>query len=155
MRGKKTDTEFLSSFITQCVMQNKNSSEQIIEEAKSQISDIDQKIQEVEKLKIVRSKLLGVIDSFEKPNKNDKHNEVKILSFFKIQNPTICKYICNSLKNSNIKINGLQDPKYNQADIMFSVKQLIEHKVIYKTGDVLLRGDMFQEYMKFVLQESI
>lgn len=154
MRGKKTDNEFLSSFITQCVKKNINSSEQIAEAARQKVLEIDQKIKEVELLKVTRSKLLDVIATFDKPTKSDKNEEAKILSFFKIQNPLVCKFLCESIKNSTIKLGAFKESKHPQEDILFCIKQLIEHKVIHKTGDHLLRGDMYQEYMKFVLQES-
>jgi hypothetical protein len=75
MKGKKVDTEFLSYFISECIKKNKVITEDIIQEAKEEITNIDSKIKEVEKLKILRSKLIDVIHTFEKPAKSNK-NEI-------------------------------------------------------------------------------
>jgi len=154
MRGRKIDSEFLSQFITECISNNKTSTDQIIDCARTQIESIDQKIKEVERLRLKRSKLLDVILTFEKSDNTRKSNESKVLSFFKIQNPHICKFICDNMKESAIKLESLYNRGYSIQDIVFCIKQLIEHKVISKAGDYLLRGELFQEYLKFVLQDS-
>ena len=153
MRGRKIDSEFLSQFITECINDNRASTDQIIDCAKTQIEFIDQKIKEVEKLRLKRNKLLDVVLTFEKSNNTRKINESKVLSFFKIQNPHICKFICDNMKESAINLESLYNRGYLIQDIVFCIKQLIEHKVISKTGDYLLRGELFQEYLKFVLQD--
>lgn len=152
MRGKKTDTGFLSQFISQCVSNNIIDQDGIVSQARTEISAIDKQIQEVEKLKITRSKLLDVVATFEKKTSSHKE-EIKILSFFKLQNPDICKYICDQLKDENMKMETLFLGWHPVADIIFCVKQLLEHKIISKAGDVLIKGDMFNEYVKFVFRE--
>lgn len=152
MRGKKKDSEFLSDFIVQCVNSGKNSPEDIVVEAKARINQIDMKIQEVERLKVSRSKLLDVIESFEKEEKVSASYEAKILSLFNIQYPIICKRICDHLKTSNILIKEINE--FPTQDIVFCVKQLLELKIISKIGDCLLRGEMFDDYLKFVLREE-
>lgn len=152
MRGKKKDSEFLSNFITECIGNHKNSPEEIVAEAKVRISNIDSKIKEVENLKAVRSKLLDVIGTFEQPSKAASTREIKALSFFKIQYPAICKQICDTLKTCNVHITWLYE-KFTPQDVIFCIKQLIEMKIISKTGDCLFRGEMFEDYLKFVLQE--
>lgn len=153
MRGKKKDSEFLSNFITECIGNHKNSPEEIVEEAKAKILSIDSKIKEVERLKTVRSKLLDVIGTFEQPSKASSTREIKALSFFKIQYPSICKHICDTLKTCNVNIDWLY-AKFTPQDVIFCVKQLTEMKIIYKTGDCLFRGEMFEDYLKFILQEK-
>lgn len=152
MRGKKVDTDFLSQFISQCVLKNIVSQDDIVEQAKSEISNIDEQIKKVEKLKIVRSKLLDVISTFEKKSASHKE-EIRILSFFQMQKPDVCQYICVQLKDENLKLEELYCRSYQVADIIFCVKQLIEHKIVSKAGDVLIKGDTFDEYVKFVLRE--
>lgn len=154
MRGRKIDSEFLSQFITECINDNKTSTDQIIDCAKTQINFIDQKIKEVEELRSKRSKLLGIVLTFEKPDNTNKINESKVLLFFKIQNPHICKFICDNMKESAIKLDSLYNRGYSIQDIVFCIKQLVEYKVISKVEDCLLRGKLFQEYLKFVLQDS-
>jgi len=154
MRGRKVDTEFLTSFITSCVESGKSSSEDILKEAQDKIANIDVQIKEVEKLKAIRTKLLDVVLTFDKATKEIKTEDCKILTFFEIQNPHICKYICDKVKNSPITINSLSNNAYDITDILFCVKQLIEHGVISRIRDALLRGELFNEYLKFVLRTS-
>lgn len=154
MRGKKVDSDFLSLFISKCVGLNKSSQEDIVKSAQQEISIIDKKIIEAEKLKITRSKLLDVIETFEK-QKTSHTKDAKILSFFCIQHPSICKYICNFLKKESVKIDVLYTTEFLKTDIIFCIKQLQEHKVISKVGEHLIRSDKFNDYVKFVLHENI
>lgn len=154
MRGKKTDSQFLSDFISASVESGIDNPEGIVSRAKSLITEIDEQIRNIEKQKLVRSKLLDVISAFEKPSKTSKHEEVKILSFFKIQNTHICKFVCDHLKLGVVTIEGLTNLEYVASDVLFCVKQLIEHKVLSKSGNHLLRGEMFDEYLKFVLRDN-
>lgn len=153
MRGRKTDSLFISDFIAGCVQSGHDTADAIVQQAKQSINSIDDEIQKVEKLKVTRAKLLDVVATFEKASKPSKSEEARILSFFKIQHPQICKYICDSLKGGVVAIESLGN-KYPHQDMMYCVKQLIEYKVIAKSGAHLLRGEAFGEYMKFVLQES-
>jgi hypothetical protein len=152
MRGKKVDTEFLSGFISKCVSQNKTAQEEIVQAAKNEIATIDAKIIEVEKLRVIRSKLLDVVSTFEKTNVSRKE-EAKVLPFFRIQHPKVCKFICDVLKKETVKVDHLHNTEFTVADIVFCIKQLQEHKVVAKMGDFLIRGDKFDEYAKFVLCE--
>lgn len=153
MRGKKTDSEFISEFISQSIQQGMDTPELIVQNAKNMISSIDEQIKKIEEQKVVRSKLLDVINNFEKNNKQTKVEEAKVLSFFKIQNPHICKYICNRLKKTGLTINEIYHTDFSELDMVFCIKQLIEFKVITRMGDSLLRGEKFDEYLKFVLKE--
>lgn len=150
MRGKKTDSEFLSSFISECVQKGMETTSDIVTHARSMIKDIDQEIQRVERQKVVRSKLLDVIATFDSSSKTSKSSEVRALSFFKIQNPIICKHICDILKKKPTEMEGFLG-KFPKEEIIFCIKQLIEHKVIHKSNNVFLRGDAFEDYNKFVL----
>ena len=153
MRGKKVDTEFLSGFITKCIVRSKTTQEEIVEAAKNEIAAIDAKIIEVEKLKVIRSKLLDVVSTFEKPTIS-RREEAKVLPFFRFQHPRVCKFICDALKKETVKIDYLHRSEFPVADIVFCIKQLLDHKVIAKMGEYLIRGDKFDEYAKFVLCEA-
>ena len=154
MKGKKTDTEFISDFISQCVMQGLDTPESIVAHAQEMINGIDEEIKLVEKKKITRSKLLDVVSSFGKEQKSNKSEEIRALSFFKLQHPAICQHICNRLKVGPLDIIGLEHgASYSQPDVVFCVKQLLESKVISKTGKYFLRGEHFNDYMKFVFKE--
>lgn len=152
MKGKKADSEFVSDFITKCVTDGITTPDAIAAKAWNMIHEIDEKIQEVEKLKIQRSKLMDVVFTFEKPSKTSKSDEVRALAFFKIQNPLICKVICDKLKSGPCDIEGFGN-SYSKEDIMFGLKQLLENKVIGRTNNFFLRGEAFDEYLKFALKE--
>lgn len=155
MKGKKVDNQFVSNFISSCIKNGIESQDEIITHAKALVKDIDAEIKKVEEQKVLRSKLLDVISTFERSSKSSNIEEIKILSFYKIQNPHICQYICEKLKNRVVKIESLKNKQISVEDMMFCIKQLTEHKVISKIEDQLLRGDAFDDYMKFILRETV
>lgn len=65
MRGKSVDTEYVSSFVEECVTKDKNSPEEIVSEARIKISQIDMEIRRADQLKIERTKLIDVVNSFD------------------------------------------------------------------------------------------
>lgn len=152
MRGKKTDSQFLTDFISDCVEHQCLTPEDMMSAAQTEIDQINDQIRKVEQLKVRRSKLLDVIATFKEPQKASKE-EVRILSFFQIQNPHICKFICDAIKVAPCNREKLNSSQYFSHDINFCIKQLLEQRVIAKMGESLLRGEMFDEYSKFVLQE--
>lgn len=152
MKGKKIDRSFLSEFISDCVKNGITSSEDILILAKNKVNHIDCQIKEVEKMKVMRSKLLDVISTFDKSTKSSK-NEIKLLSFYKIQNQNIGEFISKFIMNSNeININSILHENYSKSDLFFCIKQLIEAKVLIKNGDKLSKGCMYDDYNKFVLR---
>lgn len=154
MKGKKIDTQFVSTFISTCIQKGLDSQDQIVEHARQTIQSIEEEIKKVEQQKVVRSKLLDVVAMFDKPLKPDKSEEIKILSFFKIQNPHICKHICDRVKNRVVKTDELKTKQFVIEDIVFCIKQLLEHRVIVKIEDKIARGETYDDYMKFVLREN-
>jgi len=151
MRGKKIDNEFLTEFITFCSSNNKCLPQEIINEAKKEIEIIEQKIKEVESLKIKRSKLLDVITIFNSEKKIVKQDDLNLLQYFNIENQHICKFICDLLTDNSFKINEIKSDIFSQNDILYCIKQLLEYKVIYKVDDCILRGIKYNEYYKVVL----
>jgi hypothetical protein len=156
MKGKKVDAEFVSNFITESIHSGCESQDQIVNRAKILLGEIDEELKKIEEKRAIRSKLLDVIASFEKPVKATKTEQVRILTFFQIQNPHICKDICQIVKNKIMTLDQLNRlcHTYSKDDIVFCVKQLLEHKVLSKNGEQLLRGDAFEDYLKFVLREG-
>ncbi len=150
MKGKKSDPNFLSQFIIDCVSMGKSSSEDMLEHAKKQIQDIDFKIKEVENLKPLRSKLLDVISVFEKTEETNLSKDCKLLLYFKIQNPEICKFVCDLVKDSPFKISKIVHSTFSEQDIIFCIKELLENKVLYKSNDHILRGEAYYDYIKNV-----
>ncbi len=154
MKGKKVDTQFVSSFISTCLQGGCDSQDQIVVRAKSMVQSIEEDIKRVEGQKLVRSKLLDVITMLEKPLKNDKQNDIQLLSFFKIEEPHICKYICDKVKSRTVKVDELTHKSFTSEDILFCVKQLTENHIIARLADHRLsKGEMYNDYLKFVLKD--
>jgi L-cysteine desulfidase len=65
MKGKKKDHEFISQFIQQSAQQGCTTPIAILAKAKKSVEQIDQEIRAMVDKKILRSKLLDVIETFE------------------------------------------------------------------------------------------
>lgn len=150
MRGKKTDPVFISQFIQESVQDGVTTTDEIIKRAKSRIEQIDAEIKSIEGMKIIRSKLLDVISSFEKTVTKDKAEEAKLLPFFNLQYPEKCKEICDKLRHGAESLSL----KIENATEVFCFKQLLEHKILAKKDYSLIPGERFNEYMTFVLREG-
>jgi hypothetical protein len=154
MKGKKSDPSFISFFISECVQAGLETPDEIVARAKKKIAEIDEEIKAVEVAKKTRSKLLDVISSFQKPVK-DKTEEAKLLPFFDLKYPDLCKSICERVKTMT-EIDRDQETFDNNTN--FIIKQLLECQVlsrkIERSADCIFQGPRFDEYMKFVLHED-
>jgi len=147
MKGKKIDNEFINSYINNCIKNNIFSSEEMLDLAKNKIKFIDEKIVEVEKLKLERNKLLDIVNLFGKNDKNISLKEIKLLSLYKIKNHNLCKIICTAIsKNKKFDID-LSSP-----EIIFCIKQLLENEVLEKDSNFFKKGKMFDSYQKIILR---
>lgn len=149
MKGKKNDTEFVSQFVEECLQQGIFLSEEMAKKAEHEITNIDEKIMQVENLKIRRSKLLDVISTFK--TSVPKNNDKKILCFYQIKYPNICKTICDSLRSFPAKKQDFLI--HSSHELNFCLKQLLENNIIARVGDHFVRGDSFDEYMKLTFGE--
>lgn len=156
MKGKKADAQYISEFITNCIANGIDNPEGILDLAKKMVSNIDQQLKDIDNKRLVRSKLLDVVAAFEKPIKVSKVQEARVLSFFQIKNAHICRHICNAIKNDTYSKDDLINlcQPFSKHDIVFCVKQLLEHSVLAKSNGLLQRGETFDEYIKFVLREA-
>lgn len=154
MRGKKTDPIFISEFITEAVKRGIETPDEIVKDAKNKIEQIDQEIKAIEGKKILRSKLLDVVLAFENPSSN-KSEDAKLLPFFKIQYPQTCKNICELLKyeTKSLPVRSLASVGFDAAEHNYCIKQMLEAKIIARVGDGLIKGECFDEYVKFVLRQ--
>jgi hypothetical protein len=152
MRGKKTDPEFVSQFLAQCISRGLIAPEEMVKAAKSELQVIDDKIKEVEQLKLKRSKLLDVIRTFEKPE--SKEEEIRLLPFFNLQYPSTCRKICKSMIEIDSDGSSFVAFEDKDPELVFCIKQLVEAKIISNINHCLFRGEMFNEYMRFVLRET-
>lgn len=155
MRGKKADPVFISEFMRESIQEGFETPAQIVERAKRIVGEIDEEIKAIVSKKIKRSKLLDVISTFENTVK-DKTEEAKLLPFFKLGYPLSCKFICELVKVRPLDIGEkfqLIGSGENDPHMRFSVKQLLECRVLSRSGNQIKCGDRFDEYMKFVLRE--
>lgn len=155
MRGKKSDSAFVAQFIDESIQQGMETPAQIVQHVKEQIAQIDAEIKAVEAKKLVRSKLLDVILNFEKLTK-DRSEDARLLPFFRLDYPRTCKFICERLKGHPLTIgekNQLLGSGETDPQIKYSIKQMLECKIVARVNDTLVRSDRFDEYMKFVLRE--
>lgn len=142
MKGKKSNIAFVSEFMSECVKDGKVSPEQIKETAETKLKEIDNKIQELELLKLTRSDLLDVIETFGGKNKLPEE-----LNLYSLNLPNICQDICVLMVTNPISMSSINSNKHDPQDIIFCIKQLIEHSIISKVDDILLRGDNFEKYL--------
>jgi hypothetical protein len=152
MRGKKIDTDFLSNFIQESVELGYESPKQILTRAKDIVRDIDDEIKQVELSKIKRSKLLGVIASFDEDVKPSKATEAKVLPFYKLSCPTICKHLCSEIKELGfLDADVIATEWAVDLNIPYSVKQMIEQQILLKVGKYILMGPSFKDYATYAL----
>jgi hypothetical protein len=158
VKGKKKDSEFVSSFIQESVKDGTDTPSAIVARARQMIDCIDEEIRAIEGKKVLRSKLLDVVASFEEATK-DKSEEAKLLPLFDMQYPERCKEICGLLRSfaRPLPVDScatyLEQSKGNNIT-KFCYKQLLERKVLNREGDNLVPGERFDEYMRLVLHES-
>lgn len=153
MKGKKVDRDFLNSFMNECLKNGISSSQDMALAAKNKIEIIDYRIREIEELKTLRCKLLDVVFSFEKAEKQISKEEQEALLFHKINNSAISKSICKLLIefNNELPLKELEGRiKKSKHDIYFCVKQMIDIDVCYRDGNNLSKGKLFDEYFSFV-----
>lgn len=152
MKGKKADPVFMAEFIGKCIGFGLDTPDKIVVRAKAIIASIDDEIKRIEQDKIYRSKLLSVIENFEKPNRV-KTEEEKSLDFFKLEDPKTCKFICDMIKVKPLTKKEMQTT--SESNIFFCIKQLINYKVLSVVDEgSVSRGERFDEYMIFVLREG-
>ena len=144
MKGKKTDFNFITEYINKCLEANISTNESIVNKAKEEISIIDDKIKEIELLKKKRCQLIDVVNFLDVKHKKDNIS----LKYYNLHNQHICKYICDSIKEKSVEISSLKE--YDISDIFFSIKQLIELKILVKNKDCIMHGDMYHDYMNFL-----
>ncbi len=152
MKGKKVDRDFLNNFMNECLKNGISSSEGMTQLAKNQIESIDYKIKEIEDMKSLRCKLLDVVSSFEKKDKQISDGDHNILLFYKIYDVNISKNICKMLiDNGELPLKFLEDnirkPKH---DVYFCVKQMIAIGVLNKQKNSLTKGCLFDKYFVFI-----
>ena|ERR1022692_1542871 len=161
MKGKKSDQAFIAQFITESVGQGIATPDKMLARAKTFIAEIDKEIKAIEEKKIIRSKLLDVVEAFEKKEQPDKTEEVKILELFELDYPETCQQICSFINNNDyMKIEELffyKDDDVTYSQVKFAVKQLLKANILIKDAEntMLIPGIRLPEYMKYVLQNEV
>jgi hypothetical protein len=155
MRGKKSDRAFVAEFIETSIQNGITTPSEMVQKAKEIIEQIEREIKAIEERKSLRSKLLDVILTFEKQTKSTSE-DAKFLSFFKLEYPAMCKFICDIVRKHPIEVGEKLMPLgsgENDPTMKFSIKQLLECKVLNRAGSEVGQGERFDEYMTFVLHE--
>ena len=153
MRGVKVDPDFMSKFISESIEYGHDSIDSIIACARQQISNIDKKIIEVEKLKVERSKLLAIVAKME-TDKSNKKEGANLLPLFSIKNLNLSKAICNQV-NEGISPHDVEVSGYQEYDVYFCIKDLCRHRVLSMENGVLLRGENYDRFLKSVVSVKI
>lgn len=151
MKGKKADSNFVSSFIEDCIGRSIYLTDDILNSARDKIAEIDSKIKEVEELKKLRPKLLDVVDTLSEKSKNV--NNPNILNLFKVKDKNLSKTICDLVKVQPVNENLVKSIGVAVEDINFCIKQLIDLKVLNKNGKFISKGEMFSIYLEKVFIE--
>lgn len=149
MKGHKADNEFISNFIGICIQNGKDSNELILSEAKKILASIDKKIIQAEKLKLKRSKILDVINAFDTKAHIENKN---IINLYKVSNLDLARKICKSLSNIGADLFTLEKLSKNKEDLLFTIKQLLENKIIIKNNNVYSKHEMYYQFVEKVLK---
>ena len=129
MKSKKINLEIVNKFIDECVENNICSPEQIINEAKKQIQDIDFEMFKILKLKNKKIELLETINFFSEFK--EKENK-----FIFLKDNKIIKEICEKIKfNENVK-----DYDSNL------LKKLIEYEILSIKNNKIILGKEYDNY---------
>lgn len=148
MRGKKVDTDFISTFINEACLQGKNTPEEIVVYAQQKINDIDIKIIEAEKLKKERSKLMDVSIVFKRNKRKENRLDEVLLNFYLIKD----KNIAASILSKVFQCSNMEQVKNicSSEDEKFCIKQLLEFKIIQRFGDVIIAAEHYQDFKNFL-----
>jgi cell shape-determining protein MreC len=159
MKGKKADINFVASFIIQCAKANKSTPKEICQEAQNQISLIDEKIKEINNLKLQRSRLQDVLSHFN-VLKKDNSKDKQILDFHNVKYKSTAAWILHYLGNLGSQVKRMEASELSklltencntpQEDINFTIKQLIELQVLKKINKELCADINFTSFGLFI-----
>ena len=149
MKGKKADTQFITNFIAESVAKGFVTPEQITKYAQSLVTGIDEEIIAVEQKKKTRSKLLDVIEAFNKSSK-DKTEETKKLPMLSFDYLDICQLICSDIESyKQLTIYALPNYTQDSDKVKYSIKQLLEANIIERVENNLIAGNKFNEFKEY------
>jgi hypothetical protein len=148
MKGKKFDREFLSEYMDECIAEGYRTSNDMVILAKEEITDIDREIRNIEEKKKRRSKLLSVIEEFDK--KGDKKYGANILPYFAFGDPVLNLSICQAIQVVSLNEFDLITAGGPRDITTIALKKLLKHKVLIKMGDYISQGAEYQKYYSFL-----
>lgn len=129
MKSKKINLDIINKFVDECVSNNICSPEQILNEAKKQIQDIDLEMFKILKLKDKKIELLEIINFFSEFK--EKENKFSLLKDNKI-----AKDIC-------LKIKLNEDITNCDSNIL---KKLIEYDILSIKNKKIVLGKEYENY---------
>lgn len=156
MKGKKTDTNFVANFVVSCVQKGKGTTEEICQEARNQIQLIDDKIKEINNLKLQRAKLQDVLSSFDDLKKDNLKDKL-ILKFYDVRYKpiamSIMEYLMSNVKKIDISIlmSLVQNSTFSKETVFYTVKELLELQILKKNNEEICPGSNFNIFYEFLM----
>jgi hypothetical protein len=149
MRGKIIDIDFINNFVKECEGLNKNSINEICEEAANRIGLIDEQI----KLRIKLNDVLNHFDYKKKTPNIEKEINNNYLNINKdYANKALCKINEGELMVQDLMsyINVVADGNdNNKKDFIFTVKRLFETQVLMRSEEgIVSKGMNFDTYQQ-------
>lgn len=133
MRGKSVNTEFVAEFIQECCVKNKTSPKEITSEAKLRISQIDQEIRRAEELKLTRSRLMDVVNSFgDDEEEKDKPESFVVRTEVESEQAKLILSMIAELKSITIESIVARVGESNKTRAFLAIKQLSEMGVVVR-----------------------
>ena len=147
MKGKKTDKDFVASFILNCAQKGISDLDQILNCAQKEIEELNIQIMNISLVKQRRSNLMDVLDSLKKNNKDFKLEKLTLL-FYQITNFPLAKSICES-----IEVKNLDNTSYKNTEAKLTIKQLCETKVLVNNISHLEKSINFTSFKEFLIKK--
>lgn len=148
MKGKKVDNAFVSNFISESVANGKVTTNEIVARAQDQISEIDQKIIEVENLKKIRSKLLDVVITFDRNHRSGHQLDEVLIKFHRVKDKRMAQRICDNIFRYNNVVEIKQ--AFPSVEEIYCVKQLLEFNILQRAEETIKAGENFPAFKSFL-----
>jgi len=126
---KENSSEFIATFVQECLLLGKNTPEDISTEAKQRISEIDKQLQ-------LRSKLVDVIRHFRPLLTKSNESNIEKLTY----NQELITDILQLISENGIEISEFIRKTEHNKEIIHTVKHLILNDTLIKKNNWLYVG---------------
>ena len=153
MKGKKADAAFVADYVLKCAKKKIASPEEIIKEAESEISKIDDILKSVIDLKKKRSKLVDVVSVFQTKEKEVSTDKAK-LDFYTIKD---LKFASSFIEALPVLDECEFFTEVVSKEAMFLIKQFVNLKVLSYNSVThkLVKAERFDEFVSFLKEKKI